>query len=366
VVALTLRVLALTSYPVEAAATRFRLQQLSAPLRELGVELDIRPLLSSEAFADLYQRGSAVRTAGRLGRAHLRRLRDVAAARQADVVLLQREAALLGPPLVEVLLQAVGRRPIVLDLDDPTWVAYDSPTFGRAGRLLKWPGKTDWLIDRAAVVTCGSRAIVAHAEQRGATARLVPTVVDTDVFRPRDPGPVPAVPRVGWVGTHSTLPYLTKVAPALSRAAARSSFRLLVVGGGQAQVAVDGVAVEQRVWSMAREVADFRSLDVGLYPLDDDEWARGKSGFKAIQYLACGVPFVVSPIGATRDIGVAGTTHLEATDLDEWAGAVERLVGDGALRSTMGAAARAHALDCYTIPKVAAELVAALRTAAHS
>ncbi len=357
-----MRVLALTSYPVEAAATRFRLQQMVRPLEDHGVELDVRPLLSSAAFSGLYDRASAVQTAWRLGRAHLRRLRDVVDSRGFDVVLLQREAALLGPPVIEVLIRGVGRRPLVLDLDDPTWIAYDSPTFGRAGRLLKWPGKTDWLIDRAAVVTGGSRAIVEHAEGRGVPARLVPTVVDTDVFRPRD-GPAAAVPRVGWIGTHSTLPYLTSVAPALSRVAAGTGFRLLVVGGG-ADVGFDGLDVEQRPWTMAGEVADFRSLDVGLYPLADDEWARGKSGFKAVQYLACGVPFVVSPVGATCDIGVAGVTHFEATSLDEWADAVHRLVADPPLRAAMGAAARAHALERYTVSKVAGQLVTALQMAA--
>lgn len=358
-----MRVLALTSYPVEAAATRFRLSQLVGPLHDLGVELDIRPLLSSEAFAGLYDRASARQTAWRLGRAHLRRLGDVVEARRADVVLLQREAALLGPPVVEVLLRSIGRRPLVLDLDDPTWVAYDSPTFGRVGRLVKWPGKTDWLIDRAAVVTCGSPAIVDHAEQRGATAHLVPTVVDTDVFRPRPTRARHGPPLVGWVGTHSTLPYLAGIGPALSRAGAQGTFRLLVVGGG-APVPVPGVEVEGRPWSMAREVEDFRSLDIGLYPLADDEWARGKSGFKAVQYLACGVPFVVSPVGATRHIGVPGTTHLEATTHDEWAEAVHRLVADDGLRAAMGAAARAHALEHYTLPTVAARLAAALRLAA--
>ena len=359
-----MRVLALTTYPVEAAATRFRLQQMVDPLRGRGVELDVRPLLTSAAFRDLYDRASTRRTAWRLGRAHLRRLRDTVDARKADVVLLQREAALLGPPVVEILIGAFGRRPMVLDLDDPTWIAYDSPTFGRAGRLLKWPAKTDWLIDRAAVVTCGSRAIVDHVTGRGAKAHLVPTVVDTDVFRPRDVSSTSDLPLVGWIGSHSTLPYLTNVAPSLGRAAAQSRFRLLVVGGGDAPVTVDGVEVEQRPWSMQREVADFRSLDIGLYPLDDDEWARGKSGFKAIQYLACGIPFVVTPVGATCDIGVAGTTHLVATGVEEWTDAVHRLVIDAPLRAAMGAAARAHALDHYTVSKVAGELAAALQMAA--
>ncbi|MEO5679865.1 MAG: glycosyltransferase family 4 protein [Acidimicrobiales bacterium] len=355
--------LALTSYPAEAAATRFRVQQLVQPLHQLGVEVEVRPLLSSEAFRGLYDRGSAGRTAWRLGRAHLRRLRDIADARRADVILLQREAALLGPPVVELLLDVVGRRPIVLDLDDPTWVAYDSPTFGRLGRRLKWPGKADWLIDRAAVVTCGSQAIAAHVEARGREARLVPTVVDTEVFRPRREAGPAGVPVVGWIGSHSTAPYLAGIAPALAAARATAELRVLAVGAGATAIEVAGTSVEQRPWSLEREVFDFQSLDVGLYPLADDEWGRGKSGFKAIQYLACGVPFVVSPVGATCDIGIPGKTHLEARTPAEWAEAVGRLAGDPPLRAAMGAAAREHSLEHYTVGRVATALAAALRAA---
>lgn len=359
-----LRVLALMSYPAEAAATRFRVQQLVGPLEAMGVEVDVRPLLDRATFAGLYERGDASRTAWRLGRAHVRRLRDVVAARSVDVVLLQREAALLGPPVVELLLDLMGRRPIVLDLDDPTWVAYDSPTFGRLGRVLKWPGKADWLIDRAATVICGSRAIADHVEARGGTAVVIPTVVDTEVFKPRPDDARHEAPVVGWIGSHSTAPYLTGVAPALAEAAGRATFKLLVVGAGTASIEVPGVEVERRPWALEREVSDFQSLDVGLYPLVDDAWARGKSGFKAIQYLACGVPFVVTPVGATTDIGIAGTTHVEARTAAEWAAAVHGLVSDERQRRAMGAAGRAHALERYTVGQVATALADALRAAA--
>jgi len=354
------RVLALTSYPVEAAATRFRVQQLVAPLHALGIEVEVRPLLSSAAFDGLYGQGRAGRTAWRLGGAHLRRLGVVIDARRADVVLLQREAALLGPPVVELLLDRVGRRPIVLDLDDPTWIAYDSPTAGRAGRLLKWPGKADWLIDRASLVTCGSRAIVDHVTARGVMARLIPTVVDTEVFRPGPDRATGSPPVVGWIGSHSTAPYLAGITSSLAEAGARSEFTVLAIGGGTEAVDVAGVRVDQRPWQLHREVTDFQSLDVGLYPLGDDEWARGKSGFKAIQYLACGVPFVVSPIGATCDIGVSGLTHLEARTPEAWTEAVHRLVADRALRAAMGDAGRRHALERYSVGRVSKTLAEAL------
>ncbi len=141
-----MNVLALSSYPVEAAATRYRLVQYVAPLAERGIRLDVRPFLDSRVFASLYRRGELARTAVGILRAAVRRLGDVVAARGIDVLLVQREAMILEPPLAEWLMTRVGNCPLVLDLDDATYISYSSPTYGHLGKVLKWPGKTDRLI----------------------------------------------------------------------------------------------------------------------------------------------------------------------------------------------------------------------------
>lgn len=358
---MSLTVLALASYPVTAAATRFRLHQMVGPLERLGIRLDVRPFLDERTFATLYDRRSVGRTAAGLARASARRVCDAVGARNVDVVLVQREAAILGPPVFEALIGALGKSPMVLDLDDPTWISYESPTFGVAGRLLKWPGKTDWLVSRARSVTCGSSAIVEHVERSGVRATLVPTVVDTDVFRPA-PRDATRRPRVGWIGSPSTFPYLQALGPALAEVARRTPFDLLVVGAGPgASLEIPGIRIEAREWNLRQEVMDFQSLDVGLYPLADDEWAMGKSGFKAIQYLAVGVPYIVTPVGATTGIGVAGETHLEAQTQSDWAAALETLLRDADLRRSMGEQGRRFSLENYTVPQVA-ETVAKVLT----
>jgi glycosyltransferase involved in cell wall biosynthesis len=359
-----MNVLALASYPVEAAATRYRLQQFVGPLAERGVTLDIRPFLDSRLFASLYRRGEAARTAVGLLRSAVARAGDVGAARRADVVLVQREAMMLGPAVVEWLATHMGGRPMVLDLDDATYVAYKSPTYGRLGSALKWFSKTDDLIAWARVVTCGNRSIADYVERRGARARVIPTVVDTEVFRPARPAGESGPPVLGWVGTHSTFPYLESIFPALERLARRLPFRLKVVGAGREEVRVAGVEVENLAWELGREVADFQSLDVGLYPIVPSEWATGKSGFKAIQYMAVGVPFVASPVGVNTEVGEAGVTHFLAETEEEWEEALARLVGEAALRRAMGEAGRRHALAHYTVPAQADKLAAALREAA--
>ena len=363
-----MNVLALASYPVEAAATRYRVAQYIAPLKERGINVTLRPLLDARTFAGLYRRAELPRTALALAGATLSRLEDVWNARHYDVLFVQREALLFGPPLIEWLLTRVGRRPLVLDLDDATYVRYVSQSYGRLAGALKWFGKTDELIRWADSVICGNRFIAEHVETRGTHAVVIPTVVDTDVFRPSMPPSVGDVPVVGWIGTHSTFPYLETIFPVLEDLARLHRFRLKVVGSGRDRISLNGVDIESLPWELAREVADFQSFDIGLYPLEQNpssppEWLAGKSGFKAIQYMSVGAPFVVTPVGVCAELGEPGVTHLLAETPDEWQAALARLLMDASLRRVMGAAGRQHALRNYALPDQANKLAAALEAA---
>jgi glycosyltransferase involved in cell wall biosynthesis len=358
-----MKVLALASYPIEMAATRYRLAQFVEPLAERGITLTIRPFLDSELSASLYKRAEWPRTALGLLRSAVRRVADISKASRADVLLIQREAMIFGPPVVEWLATRLGRCPMVLDLDDAIYVRYLSPTYGRLGSALKWFSKTDNLIRWARVVTCGNRTIAEYVTAKGARAAIIPTVVDTEKFHPVE-RPESDVPVVGWVGTHSTYQYLATIFPALQRLARDFQFRLKVVGAGRDEIEVPGVQVESLSWSLNREIADFQSFDIGLYPIIEDEWSAGKSGFKSIQYMAVGIPFVVTPVGACAEIGEAEMTHLAARSEDEWYAALSRLLSDANLRRKMGAAGRQHALQHYTVAAQADKLAEALHTAA--
>jgi glycosyltransferase involved in cell wall biosynthesis len=362
-----MRVLGLASYPVEAAATRYRLQQFVEPLAEQGISLTVSPFITSSTFEKLYQRRALPRTALTLLKSTAMRLGVVRLLNQSDVVLLQREAMMFGPPLFEWLGARVFKRPLVLDLDDATYVPYTSPTYGKFGRALKWFHKTDDLIRWANVVTCGNRAIAEYVESKGAIARIIPTVVDTNVFAPR--------PRVsngslvlGWIGTHSTFPYLQAIFPVLQELAKRHAFKLKIVGAGTNAVNLPGVDIENKEWQLEREVEDFQSFDIGLYPIDPslyaEKWAAGKSGFKAIQYMAVGIPFVASPVGAIAEIGEAGVTHFHATTDSEWLDGLERLILNAQQRQAMGDAGRRHVVDHYSLAEQANKLASALNEAA--
>ena len=358
-----MKVLAFASYPVEAAATRYRLQQFVEPFLKRGIVMTVSPFLNSQQFADFYQRQALLSTTLNLTKSVLARLATGVAARNADVIVVQREAMMFGPPLVEWIAARVFKKPMVLDLDDATYIPYTSPTYGQLGRILKWFRKTDDLIRWSGIVTCGNRAIAEYAQSKGAATCVIPTVVDTDIFVPAVRASSDVVV-LGWIGTHSTFPYLKGIFPVLQELAKTYSFKLKIIGAGQPSVNIPGVQVENREWKLDREVKDFQSLDIGLYPIDPtlyaNDWAAGKSGFKAIQYMAVGIPFVASPVGAVAEIGEAGATHLTATSPEEWMVALKLLLEDVETRKKMGAAGRQHVTQHYSLSDQAEKLIQAL------
>jgi glycosyltransferase involved in cell wall biosynthesis len=175
-------------------------------------------------------------------------------------------------------------------------------------------------------------------------------------------------PVLGWIGTHSTFPYLQAIFPVLQDLAKTHSFKLKIVGAGISTVNIPGVEVENLEWKLEREVEDFQSFDVGLYPIDPslyaEKWAAGKSGFKAIQYMAVGIPFVASPVGAVAEIGEAGATHLHAITNDDWFRGLELLLVDMKRRQAMGQAGRRHVVENYSLADQADKLAGALKEAA--
>ena len=359
-----MRVLGLCSYPVEAAATRFRMAQFVDPLREQGVELSVRPFLDCGLFRAFYSdRRFAAKVLGLL-KPLLRRIAGVAGARKYDLLFVQREAMFFGPGIFEWLYQKAGRLPMVLDLDDATYVPYVSPSYGKAGSLLKFFGKTDNLIRRSELVTCGNRFIAEYVESKGTKAIVIPTVVDTQLFKPVEKAN--EIPVIGWIGTHSTFSFLESLFPILEKLAKDHQFKLKIVGAGKKDVSINGVEVENLEWNMDREIVDFQSFDIGLYPITisssaNEQWILGKSGFKAIQYLAVGVPFVMSPVGVCAEIGEVNLTHFNATSPEDWYNSLSRLISDADLRRKMGASGRKHSLELYSVQAQASALAKAMK-----
>ena len=358
-----LKVLCLAPYPVEGASARLRVLQFLPYLREHGVEVTYRPFMDSEFFRGFYRPGRTLGKAAYLAGAGVRRLGDVGRAAGHDVVLVHREAALFGPPVIEALIARAVRTPMVFDFDDAIHVPYVSPTFGRAASLVKYPQKTPQIVRMSRAVIAGNRNLESYARGLNPSVTRIPTVVDTEIVRPRAGGEARGPVVLGWMGTHSTYPYLESLFPVIREVARRHPIRVRVVGTGR-EVSIPGVEVESLPWTLETELRDLQSFDVGLYPIVEDRWSLGKSGYKAVQYMAVGIPAVCSPVGATCDVVRDGMDGFLPTTEEEWVERLCSLIEDPALRRRMGETGRARVEEGYSVAGQAPRLRAVLEEAA--
>lgn len=364
-----LKVLAICPFPAAFPSTRYRLLQYTEPLRNLGINVEYRPFLDDKEHSQYFDDPRLFKRLFTIIRPLTRRLIDVARAARADVILIQREAIPFGPGLFEWIFGTLLRKPIVMDVDDAVYVPYNAGRYGRIGSLLKFYGKTDRLIRASHIVVCGGHFLAEYVERKEGRAVVIPTIVDKDIFAPLER--ISEVPVVGWIGTPSSFPYIKPILPDLARLAERHRFKLLLRGTGVDDLAIDGLEIDNGPWSLETEVEDFRAIDIGLYPLlvnehQPVEFIQGKSGFKAIQYLALGIPYVVSPIGVAASIGVAGRTHFEAATVDDWIAKLDILLTDREMRIEMGTLGRQYFLEHYDLKTWAAVLASVLRQAAST
>jgi glycosyltransferase involved in cell wall biosynthesis len=358
-----LRVLALTPQPKDVSpGQRYRIEQWEPHLSAKGVEIVYSPFATTELSEILYSPGHLSRKLRAMLASYLRQLRAVRGARSFDLVYVFREAALVGPAVLETMVRRTGV-PIVFDFDDAVYLRYRSPSNGYLS-YLKFPGKTATLCRQASHVMAGNEILAAWASRHSDRVTVVPTTIDTDRYRPelRHRGQAPGGPTtIGWTGSHSTRPHLELVVPALRRLAKERPFRLVVIGAPGPEI--PGAIVESRPWRSSTEVEDLADIDIGIMPLPDDPWSRGKCGCKALQYMGLAIPAVVSPVGANTKIVRDGANGLWAATEDQWVEALTALASRRELASRLGEAGRRSVEAHYSARIVAGRVVEIFRGA---
>jgi glycosyltransferase involved in cell wall biosynthesis len=336
----SLRVLALPRYGTLAASSRYRFAQFEEPLKEQGISLQMSELLGN----DYLQRHFGGRRAGvtHLLSALARRAGALSGMRRFDLIIVQYELLQYLPAWAERL--ALAGIPYVFDFDDAIFHKYDLHRIGLVRHVYR--DKLRKVISGARSVFAGSSYLADYARAVSPHVHLMPTVVDMRRYATKTRSPSGKPFTIGWIGSPSTTEYLMLAAPAMQRLARQQPVRLIAVGASP--IAIEGVQVDQRLWSEEREVADLLECDVGIMPLTDDPWSRGKCAFKLIQYMACGLPVIASPVGANRDV-VTSDCGLFAANEDEWVDAMRRLRDDVELRFQLGSQGRARAERQYSL-----------------
>jgi glycosyltransferase involved in cell wall biosynthesis len=337
----------LTTFPAAAACTRYRCSQYFGYLRDRGIQCDLRPFLSPQMFGKLYSPGQIPGKAVRITAALAGRLKDILRCKRYDVILIQRETALFGPPLIEWVLARMLRRRIVFDFDDAVFVPYTSPTYGKWATWLKCAGKTPSIIRMSRHVIAGNPYLADYARRYNENVTMIPTVVDLDQYSFSTRASV-SVPTIGWIGSPTTTQYLKPLLPVLDRLGKEERFQVKIVGANES-FRLDNIPILNQAWSMETETDDFQSLDIGLYPVTEDAWSVGKCGFKAIQYMAAGAACIASPVGVNRQIVHDGKNGLLAETPEEWFRKLALLVRDFDLRHRLAIEARKTVEQAYSL-----------------
>ncbi|MCU0356614.1 MAG: glycosyltransferase family 4 protein [Cyclobacteriaceae bacterium] len=346
-----MKILFLIPYPLgESPSQRFRFEQYLESLKNAGYTCRVSTFLPASSWRIFYQPGHLPAKLSLLLGGFFRRVRVLATASRSDFIFLHREAAPIGPPVFEWILTRVLRKKIIYDFDDAIWLT-DKTNESAPEQWLRWRSKVGSICRWSYKISCGNDYLADYARQFNPNVIVNPTTIDTENLHNPALYQVTKNPEkvvIGWTGSHSTLKYLTDFIPVIRELQARhSNLYFLVIADRDSAPEVD--RYEYIPWNKVTEAADLLTMDVGIMPLPDDVWTRGKCGFKALQYMSMEIPCVVSPVGVNSAIIEHGVNGFLATTLEEWMLYLEELIHNETLRRQLGQAGRKRVIENYSV-----------------
>ena len=366
------KILIVCPYPEgKAPSQRFRFEQYLPYLRENGLEIRVASFWNAEQWPGIYGGTSIGYRVLSTVMAFLKRFFLVFTLHQYDTVFIHREATPIGPPWWELCATKLFRKRLIYDFDDAVWLPNSSKANAKLVGRFKNHGKTGKIISWSEVVFAGNSFLAKYAVQFCENVLIVPTTIDLELHshesrvtshefgqeQSTDSSISLGSSRltIGWTGTHSTLKQLEPLFPLLEKVHSQHPFRFLLIADIPPDVMPD--FVEFRKWNKESEIADLLEMDIGIMPLYDTDWERGKCGFKALQYMALEIPAVVSAVGVNTEIvedGINGfiCEAILSSDLStslKWESDLSNLLLNGELRRELGKAGRKRIVNNYSV-----------------
>jgi glycosyltransferase involved in cell wall biosynthesis len=348
------KMLLLSRYGSLGASSRVRYYQYLPFLKSHGFDVKVASLFGDNYISDLY---SGKRSISEILHSYITRIGVMLRANRFDLVWLEKEMLPWLPNWFETGIFRC-RTPVVVDYDDAVFHRYDQHKFSVVRALLG--KKLDAVMRKADLVIAGNDYLGDRARQaRARRVEFLPSVVDISRYTIKASSPG-RPETIGWIGSPSTTKFLRLVAPALTEMVVLRGIRIVAVGADPEQM--KGMPVEVKPWSEETEVADIQEFDIGIMPLPDEPFERGKCGYKLIQYMACGKPVVASPVGVNRVIVRDNIEGLLPVAFSEWGEALGKLCDDPSLRTRFGAAGRKRIEENYSLQTSAPRLEELLRS----
>jgi glycosyltransferase involved in cell wall biosynthesis len=345
------RILFLVPYPLhESPSQRFRFEQYFGILHDHGYAYTVQSFLNLEDWKVFFGSGKTLTKFKAIVFGFAKRIIALSKSPMYDFVFIHREAAPLGPPLLEWIISKVLRRKVIYDFDDAIWQT-DRPSESWLMRLIKWRKKVAQICQWSYKVSCGNQYLCDFARGYNKNVVYNPTTIDTENLhnpkliktRRSHHGKI----RIGWTGSHSTLKYLHEVEDVLKKITSEnSSVEFLVIADRKPSLSFP---VTFLPWNQHTEMEDLTQLDIGIMPLPDDTWAKGKCGFKALQYMALQIPAVASPVGVNSTIIDNGNNGFLCSMPEEWEECLKKLIADVNLRTSMGVNGRKRIVENYSV-----------------
>lgn len=354
-----MHILFLVPYPAgKAPSQRFRFEQYLQFLAEAGHTYQLKAFISEATWSILYKPGHTMAKVLGILAGFLRRLWMLFTLPSADFVFIHREVSPIGPPVFEWIIAKIFRKRIVYDFDDAIWLQDPAGERTFISRL-KWPQKVGSICRWAYKVSCGNAYLRDYALQFNPRSIINPTTLDTDLLHNQVRDQYQSGrPVIGWTGTHSTLRHLDLVWPVLEKLEEEGhDFEFRVISN-QPPAYAGLKSLTFSPWRKETEINDLVQFNVGLMPLVDDPWARGKCAFKALQYMSLGMPALVSPVGMNTEVVAEGSNGFVCDSAEEWYVALRGLLLDQGLRARQGLAARRTIVERYSVASNKANFLA--------
>lgn len=345
-----LKILLLSRYGHLGASSRYRSYQYIPYLRKEGIEITVAPLFDNNYIKNLY--AGRKKNLLKVLRAYVNRIINLYHVGGFDLIWIEKEALPWLPAWIEHKL-GLAKVPYIVDYDDAIFHRYDQHHF----KLIRWilGKKIDLIMQYAALVLVGNEYLLERAKKAGAKrVEVLPTVIDLEKY-PSNSFNNNDIFTIGWIGSPVTSHYLKLVMPALEEFCKKNTARIVLIGAKKEELS--NIQVEYVPWSEETEIKEIQKFDVGIMPLPDNGWERGKCGFKLIQYMACRKPVIGSPVGVNCEIIKHGINGYQAKNIDEWIWALKKLKDDHKLRQEMGRAGREIVEKKYCLQVTAPRLL---------